>query len=176
MDPILNPYAPGAGTQPPELAGRDQLREAIRISLARTRLGLLRLSRNERAKNLAERALRGLALSQPAKDEGVAFEKEALDQIIAETKCYPSFLQEWGKHVWDVAIESPITRNDASVASVISIAALDESFFRVRFDRLTLLEKRYLRAMAELGHVPHRSGDVAQQLGREVTSLTPLRN
>ena len=358
MDPILNPYAPGAVTQPPELAGRDQVRETIRISLARTRLGkptksviliglrgvgktvlldrmredaeaegihtlrieapenrslpsllapqlrlgLLRLSRNERAKNLAERALRGLAgfakalkvkyddievgfdfepepgladngdlehdlqallevvgeaakkgetaliifidelqyvpenelaflitalhrcaqrslpitmvgaglpqlrgkmgkaksyaerlfdypeigsleeedarlaLSQPAKDEGVAFEKEALDQIIAETQCYPYFLQEWGKHVWDVAVESPITRNDASAASVISIAALDESFFRVRFDRLTPLEKRYLRAMAELGHGPHRSGDVAQQLCREVTSLAPLRN
>ena len=24
MDPIRNPYAPGAGTPPPELAGRDE--------------------------------------------------------------------------------------------------------------------------------------------------------
>ena len=39
MDPILNPYAPGAGTQPPELAGRDELRETARIALERARIG-----------------------------------------------------------------------------------------------------------------------------------------
>ena len=27
MDPITNPFAPGAGTRPPELAGRDELRQ-----------------------------------------------------------------------------------------------------------------------------------------------------
>jgi hypothetical protein len=45
----------------------------------------------------------------------------------------------------------------------------------VRFDRLTLAEKRYLRAMAELGPGPHRSGDIAEQLERNVTSLGPTR-
>ncbi len=39
MDPIRNPYAPGAGTQPPELAGRDEVRESARIALERTRIG-----------------------------------------------------------------------------------------------------------------------------------------
>ena len=117
MNPITNPYAPGAGTPPPELAGRDELRETIRIAMERLRLGyptksilmvglrgvgktvlldrmrddaeaagiqtvrieaperkslpallapqlrvaLLRLSRNAQAKDLAQRALRGLA-------------------------------------------------------------------------------------------------------------------
>ena len=117
MDPIKNPYAPRAGTPPPELAGRDELRETVRIALERVRAGrptksilmvglrgdgktvlldklrddaaasgmetirveapenrslpailapqlrqaLLRLSRNEQAKELAQRALRGLA-------------------------------------------------------------------------------------------------------------------
>src|SRR5579864_4069902 len=117
MDPVRNPYAPGAGTPPPELAGRDDLRETVRIALERVRLGrptksilmvglrgvgktvlldrmredaeaaglqtlriespenrslpailapqlrqaLLRLSRNQKAKELAQRALRGLA-------------------------------------------------------------------------------------------------------------------
>jgi hypothetical protein len=55
------------------------------------------------------------------------------------------------------------------------IAALDESFFLVRFDRLTPTEKKYLRAMAELGPGPHRSGDIAAQLKRDVTSLAPTR-
>jgi len=46
----------------------------------------------------------------------------------------------------------------------------------VRLDRLTPSEKRYLRAMAELGPGPHRSGDIAEQLGRKVTALGPTRN
>jgi hypothetical protein len=58
----------------------------------------------------------------------------------------------------------------------VAVAALDESFFRVRFDRLTPMGKRYLRAMSELGAGPHRSGDIAEKLGRTVTALAPLRN
>jgi DNA-binding MarR family transcriptional regulator len=53
---------------------------------------------------------------------------------------------------------------------------LDQSFFRVRFDRLTPTEKRYLRAMAEHGPGPHRSGDIADMLGVKVQSVAPLRS
>lgn len=358
MDPVHNPFAPGAGTPPPELAGRDDIREAVRIALERTRrglpaksllmvglrgvgktvlldrmredaeaagfqtvpieapenrslpallapelrVGLLRLSRVEKAKALATRALKGLAgfakalklkysdievgfdfppepgladngdlehdlqslfevvgaaaraantamvlfidelqyveedqlavlitalhrcaqrklpvvlvgaglpqlrgqtgraksyaerlfefpeigplardaaqvaIVKPAADQGVQVDKGALDIIIRETRCYPYFLQEWGKHSWDQADRSPITRADVQAASGIAVAALDESFFRVRFDRLTPSEKRYMRAMAELGAGPHRSGDIADVLKRKVTSLGPTRN
>jgi len=357
MDPIGNPYAPGAGTQPPELAGRDELRNAVHVAVERVRLGrptksilmvglrgvgktvlldrmkddaeeagihtfrveapearslpgilspqlrqaLLRLSRNELAKDLAQRALRALAgfakslklryqdievgldlepepgladngdlehdlqalleatglaarkagtalagfidelqyvkedelealitalhrtaqrglpvvlvgaglpqlrgrmgraksyaerlfdfpevgplspesaalaIAKPAQDLGVDVTPDALARIVEETRGYPYFLQEWGKHAWDVADASPITREDVERASASAIAALDESFFRVRFDRLTLAEKRYLRAMAELGAEPHRSGDIAGELRRGVTALGPTR-
>ena len=40
MDPITNPFAPGAGTPPPELAGRDELRETVRVAIERVRRGL----------------------------------------------------------------------------------------------------------------------------------------
>lgn len=358
MDPIKNPYAPGAGTPPPELAGRDELRETVRIALERVRAGrptksilmvglrgvgktvlldklrddaaasgmetirveapenrslpailapqlrqaLLRLSRNEQAKELAQRALRGLAgfakalkvkyqdievgmdfepepgladngdlehdlqallevsgaaakkagtalvmfvdelqyvdeeqlaslitalhrsaqrslpvvlvgaglpqlpgkmgraksyaerlfdfpqigplsveaarlaIYKPAADQGINVNEDALDQIIKETRGYPYFLQEWGKHSWDVATSSPITLEDVKQATTSAIAALDDSFFRVRFDRLTPLEKRYLRAMSDIGAGPHRSGDIAEKLGRGVTSLGPTRS
>jgi len=358
MDPIRNPYAPGAGTPPPELAGREELQETVRIALARVRAGrpsksilmvglrgvgktvlldrlrndaeasgiqtlrveapesrslpailapqlrlaLLRLSRNEQAKELAQRALRGLAgfakalklkyqdievgldfepepgladngdlesdlvalleaagvaakkagtalalfvdelqyvnenelaalitalhrtaqqalpvvlvgaglpqlpgkmgraksyaerlfdfpqvgplpveaariaITKPADAEGIKVNDDALQRIIEETRCYPYFLQEWGKHSWDMADASPIELIDVAQASAAAIAALDESFFRVRFDRLTPSEKRYLRAMAELGPGPHRSGDIADQLDRNVTSLGPTRS
>ncbi len=101
---------------------------------------------------------------------------DALQRIIEETRCYPYFLQEWGKHSWDMADASPIELSDVAQASAAAIAALDESFFRVRFDRLTPSEKRYLRAMAEIGPGPHRSGDIADQLKRNVTSLGPTRS
>ena len=358
MDPIRNPYAPGAGTPPPELAGRDEIRETARIALERTRIGrsskslmmvglrgvgktvlldriredaefrgiyalrieapenrslpsilapqlrtaLLRLSNREAAKELAQRGLRALAglvkalkvryqdievgldldpepgladngdletdlqalfevigaaakaehtclalfvdelqyvkedelaalitalhrtsqrrlpvvmlgaglpqvrgnmgraksyaerlfefpeigplspcdarlaIAKPALDEGVQIEPSALDAIVDRTQGYPYFLQEWGKHVWDVAERSPITDANVELASRQTIAALDESFFLVRFDRLTPLEKRYVRAMADLGAGPHRSGDIAKGLGREVRSLGPTRS
>ena len=35
MDPYRNPFAPGAGSRPPELAGRDAILEAARISCGR---------------------------------------------------------------------------------------------------------------------------------------------
>ena len=116
------------------------------------------------------------AITKPAKAEGVEVNDDALEQIVQQTRGYPYFLQEWGKHAWDTATKSPITLSDVDLASSSVIAALDESFFRVRFDRLTPLEKRYLRAMAELGPGPHRSGDIAEQLHRDVTALGPTRN
>ena len=358
MDPIRNPYAPGAGTQPPELAGRDEVRESARIALERTRIGrpnksmmmiglrgvgktvlldrirqdaessgayalqieapenrslpsilapqlrlaLLRLSNKDRARRLAQRALRALtgfvgalkvkyqdievgldfdpepgladngdleidlqalfevvgaaaeadescvalfidelqyvkedelaalitalhrtaqrglpvimigaglpqvrgrlgkaksyaerlfdfpeigalspedarlAIAKPAQDEGVEIEDAALDAVVSQTQGYPYFLQEWGKHLWDVAESSPITASDLDAASRLAVATLDESFFLVRFDRLTPSEKRYVRAMSELGPESHRSGDIADELGRRVTSLAPTRN
>ena len=319
MDAVSNPFSPGAGTPPPELAGRDELREAIRVAIARVRRGLparsmmlvglrgvgktvlldrmrddaeqagvhtlrmeaperrslpalispqlrqalLRLSRNERAKNVAQRALQALleaageaakaagtalaifidelqyvaedelaalitalhrtaqrqlpviligaglpqlrgrmgeaksyaermfefpeigalprdaakvAIEKPLRDQGVDVTPDALDRIVAETRGYPYFVQEWGKHSWDAAPASPIGEPDVASASVIAIAALDESFFRVRFDRLTPSEKKYLRAMAELGPGPHRSGDIAAELDRVVSSLGPVRS
>jgi hypothetical protein len=358
MDPVRNPYSPGAGTPPPELAGRDDLREQVRIALERVRAGrstksvlmvglrgvgktvlldrirvdaesagiqtlrveaperrslpailapelrqaLLRLSQNEKARELARRALRGLAgfvgalkvkyddievgldlspepgladngdlerdlqallevvgqaaaqvntafalfvdemqyveesqlaalisslhrtaqrqlpvvlvgaglpqlpgrmgsaksyaerlfdfpeigplsdedaavaLVNPARDEGVEFEPEALTKIIEATQGYPYFLQEWGKHSWAAANSSPITAEDVETASLTAIAALDESFFRVRFDRLTPSEKKYLRGMSQLGPGPHRSGDIANEIDRGVQSVAPTRS
>jgi len=115
------------------------------------------------------------AIGKPAADQDVIVEEPALDWLVEVTEGYPYFLQEWGKHAWNAAKQSPITLDDVELISKEAIAALDESFFRVRFDRLTPSEKRYLRAMAELGSGPHRSGDIAEILDRKVSSLGPTR-
>ena len=115
------------------------------------------------------------ALVAPAERENVKFDDGALAEILAQTKAYPYFLQEWGKHSWACADASPITREDAVAATDLAISELDDSFFRVRFDRLTPVEKRYLRAMAQLGAGPHKSGDIAQLLNKKVQAVAPIR-
>lgn len=116
------------------------------------------------------------ALREPAKREGVEFNQDAINLVVSLTQGYPYFLQEWGYHSWNVAECSPITRQDVERASEIALRNLDESFFRVRFDRLTPREKDYLFAMAALGPSPHRSGDIATKLNVSVESIAPVRS
>jgi hypothetical protein len=116
------------------------------------------------------------ALRNPIEQEAEHITDQAIDAIHAATQGYPYFLQEWGKQSWEVADASPIDAEDVAIASEAALAQLDASFFRVRFDRLTPSEKRYMRAMASLGPGPHRSGDIAQRLGVKVTSVGPNRN
>lgn len=116
------------------------------------------------------------ALCVPAEKEGAKYEAPAVKAILAQTKGYPYFLQEWGKHSWDIASDSPIKADDVTRATAAALAALDNSFFRVRFDRLTPAEKKYMRAMAELGAGPHRSGDIATLLNKKVSTVAPMRN
>jgi hypothetical protein len=117
-----------------------------------------------------------LALEKPLRDEGVAIEPDALKELLRLTQGYAYFLQAWGSHAWLAATSSPIDLQAVQAASITAIAAMDEGFFRVRFDRCTPKEKRYLRAMAELGEGPHRSGDIAACLNAKVSSLAPTRS
>lgn len=114
-------------------------------------------------------------LKLPVLEQGVKFRRDALDRLIELTHGYPYFLQEWGYEVWNVASRSPIAIDDVGRATPRVQERLDENFFLVRFDRLTPAEKTYLRAMAELGPGPHRSGDIAGQLGVAVESVGPRR-
>ena len=116
------------------------------------------------------------ALLDPIVEEGESISEDALNRILSITEGYPYFLQEWGKHSWNTAGRSPITADDVEMASSLATVALDRSFFRVRFDRLTPREQDYLRAMAALGPGPHRSGDIADALGIKVQQAGPLRN
>lgn len=115
------------------------------------------------------------ALVVPVEKLGVHYKKSALEEIIKQTEGYAYFLQEWGKHIWDIAEVSPITLENARDATREALADLDASFFRVRFDQLTPMQKRYLRAMAELGPGPHTSGRIAVALEKHVTHLGPVR-
>lgn len=114
-------------------------------------------------------------IRKPALALGISFNDDAVDEIIKKTDGYPYFLQEWGKHAWDFATKTPISKEDVIEATQLTIATLDESFFKVRLERTTPSERRYLKAMADLGSGPHRSGDIAQQLSKQAKSLGPVR-
>ena len=113
---------------------------------------------------------------EPARREGVEYEEEALNIILKETEGYPFFLQVWGLHVWQIANKSPINESDAKKASEQAVSALDESFFKVRFERLTERQQQYARAMAEFGSEAANSTAVAELLGITVKKAAPIRD
>jgi hypothetical protein len=115
------------------------------------------------------------AFRDPASDEGAAWEPAALARAIEVTEGYPYFVQELGHAVWPIASNNLITLNDVEHAMWIYDAKLDSSFFRVRLDRTTELQRAYLRAMAELGPAPHKAAAVAELLDRTSTQCGPVR-
>ncbi len=123
------------------------------------------------------RDLAAEALTAPAGDEGVAWDDDALSRVLDITLCFPYFLQEFGSAAWDVA-DGPdrITRDDVERSVPLARAQLDDGFFRVRAGRTNTSERRYLRAMAELGPGPVLSRDVAALLGTRTNSLAPARD
>ncbi|MDE0679326.1 MAG: AAA family ATPase [Gammaproteobacteria bacterium] len=115
------------------------------------------------------------ALLKPAQAEGVVFDDGATRLILDAAENFPYFIQEWGFQVWNAAPASPITTAMARAASPDVVAHLDNNFFRVRFDRLTPLEQKYLRAMAELGSGPHATGRIAETLGVRPSAVATVR-
>ena len=116
------------------------------------------------------------AIVVPATEEGVKFEKGAVEEIIKQTKGYPYFLQQWAYEAWNHAEQSPITLTLVKSVSAEVLQELDQSFFKVRLDRCTPTEKKYMRALAELGPGPHKSSDVADVLKVKPASTSPTRS
>ncbi len=115
------------------------------------------------------------ALALPAQALHVTYSDEAMLEILHMTDRYPYFIQLWGALVWDLATETPISVDTVNRAVPKIFDHLDHHFFRVRFDRLTALQQKYLRAMAELGSGPQKTGDIAAVLGVDPKSVAMTR-
>lgn len=116
------------------------------------------------------------ALVLPARAGGIEYQADAARYIVEYTEGYPYFLQEYGKLAWDEAPGSPIRRADVEAIRPLVEAKLDESFFRVRADRTTETELRYLYAMATLGPAAHSAAEVAKRLGKTSQQAGPIRS
>jgi hypothetical protein len=115
------------------------------------------------------------ALVEPALGEGADWDVDAVALILSEAAGYPYFIQQFGQDTWNEAPTSPITLADARVGAARGRAALDDGFFRARWDRATRAEQQYLRAVAVDGDEGASSSEVARRLGRRPTSLGPAR-
>ena len=115
------------------------------------------------------------AIRQPIEAEGEAIDQAVIDAVVAWTRGYPYFLQEWGFQIWNASPQSPIAIDCIDVAREEATRRLDDGFFKVRIDRLTPKEREYVIAMARLGPGPYRSSDIADALGEKLTTLGPRR-
>ncbi|MGQ0846425.1 MAG: ATP-binding protein [Sporichthyaceae bacterium] len=115
------------------------------------------------------------ALRAPAEAEGVAWDPAGLAHVVAAAAGYPYFLQQFGQDTWHAADGPTLTLADARVGAAVGLHALDNGFFRARWDRATPAEQAYLRAMAAEGGRSANSGAVATRLGRPASSLGPAR-
>ncbi|HEX6667028.1 MAG TPA: ATP-binding protein [Solirubrobacterales bacterium] len=116
-----------------------------------------------------------LALVEPARRQDIEYQPDAVSLALEWTAGYPFYIQQLGKHAWNLAAESPIAEDDVKRAMPAAQAALDKSIYEVRAQRATEGERRYMRAMAELGDGPYRSGQAAEKAGLSVTQASPTR-
>ena len=123
-----------------------------------------------------DRAAADQALIAPARREGADFTQDALDALYEAADGYPYFVQAYGKVTWDAAAASPVTEADVKVAGPQAESELAVGFFGSRYDRATPAEREYMRAMAMLGDDPVPTSQVADELGRKPSSLSPSRD
>lgn len=115
------------------------------------------------------------ALVLPAEREGARYDQDAIERTLQLTQGYPFYIQEFGKHIWNLAGSSPIKLVDVDQAAPRAEESLDRGIYEVRIQRATAKERRYLRAMAELGTGPYKVGAVAKAMGSTTTALSTVR-
>ena len=123
-----------------------------------------------------DRSSADVALLAPARREGADFTPDALGALYLAADGYPYFVQAYGKVTWDVAAASPVTAADVQVASPQAETELAVGFFGSRYERATPSEREYMRAMASLGDDPVQTAQVADELGRKPSSVSPARD
>ena len=115
------------------------------------------------------------AIVVPAEEEGKKYEPAAIDEIIRATGSYPYFIQEFCYQVWNNADGDTITLKDVKGSEKQYIETLDNGFFMVRFERCTDREKNFMYAMVDCGELPCTISNVAKNMKKQVTQISPIR-
>lgn len=115
------------------------------------------------------------AIVRPAQKLGVRYSDEAVDAIISYTEGYPYFIQELCSTIWTSSDSKCISLETVLECTSLTDIRLDEGFFSVRYDRCTPRQKEFLIAMVRCGELPCTLANVAHYMGRDVSSIGPLR-
>ena len=115
------------------------------------------------------------AIVKPAEELKVSYNEDAVKEIINVTEGYPFFIQEYCKAIWERAEETIITVEDVYNSRPEFEKRLDQSFFKVRFERSTKKEKQFMFAMVKCGDLPCTIPNVAAIMGKNVKSISPYR-
>lgn len=118
-----------------------------------------------------------IAIIKPAEDLGVMYESDAVEEILKWTKGYPYFIQELCNTIWEYTDKEVIEKSDIERLIPTFLSHLDESFFKVRYERCTKKEHNFLFAMAKCGKLPCTISNVAHFMNKDkqVNSISPLR-
>lgn len=116
------------------------------------------------------------AVVEPANEIGVDWAPAATEAIVDRSDGFPFFVQTWAYHTWNVATDDPISAADVERAAPHADHALDTSFFAARIARIPASEVAYVQSLASLGPGPHRSGEVAEAMGKSTTQVGALRD
>lgn len=115
------------------------------------------------------------AIEKPAKQLGVEYTEQAVNEIVKWTKGYPYFIQELCSVVWEYVGEEIIELEEVQRLIPTFLEHLDKSFFKVRFDRCTKQEHNFLFAMVKCGELPCTIKNVSKFLNKTVSAISPLR-
>lgn len=115
------------------------------------------------------------AIVRPAQKLDVHYSDEAVDAIIDYTEGYPYFIQELCSTIWTSSDSRCVSLETVLECTSLTDIRLDEGFFSVRYDRCTPRQKEFLIAMVRCGELPCTLANVAHYMGRDVSSIGPLR-
>ena len=138
---------------------------------AHTPSGCFAFHTSARSDELAARA----ALVLPAEREGATYTRRQLSARSSLRRAIPSTYRNTANTSRNLAPGSPITERDVEAAAPRAEESLDRGIYEVRIQRATIKERRYLRAMAELGVETSKVGAVAKAMGSTTTGLSTVR-
>ena len=116
-----------------------------------------------------------LALTKPAEGLGISYTPDAINEVLRITEGYPYFLQEYGSQIWDLKQDNTITLGTVKAAYREFESRIDESFFRVRYEKATHRELEFMLAMVKTGALPCTIRQVANILHVKLQSISVLR-
>lgn len=115
------------------------------------------------------------AIVEPVKVFDVKYSKEAIDKIIYITKGYPYFIQQLCSLLYENVDGKYIDIDSVDSVLDVFFETLDNGFFRVRYERCSDMDKRFIFSMVKCGKLPCTISNVSKYFGKNGKAISPAR-